>query len=176
MCIPALYVRARPCYLNCPHAVFPLFHTILPKQFGNIIRRNEGHVQPYRWRCISQLASRSAKARVSIRTEDLPQGTITLDPVPLEVDAPTYPTVILQARANMRKYDNCVLLTRVGGFYELYFEQAEQFGPLLNLKVAQKRTNAGPVPMVRSSNCLVWLSSMLKECRPVFLSSNWTDS
>jgi DNA mismatch repair ATPase MutS len=48
----------------------------------------------------------------------------------------------------MRRFENCVLLTRVGGFYELYFEHAEEFGPLLNLKVAQKRTNAGPVSMV----------------------------
>lgn len=48
----------------------------------------------------------------------------------------------------MRKFENCVLLTRVGGFYELYFEHAEEFGPLLNLKVAQKKTNAGPVSMV----------------------------
>ncbi|KAM5362578.1 hypothetical protein ACJZ2D_012490 [Fusarium nematophilum] len=33
------------------------------------------------------------------------------------------------------------------GFYELYFEHAEEYGPLLNLKVASKKTNAGPVPM-----------------------------
>lgn len=48
----------------------------------------------------------------------------------------------------MARFDNCVLLTRVGGFYELYFEHAEEYGPLLNLKVASKKTNAGPVPMV----------------------------
>lgn len=48
----------------------------------------------------------------------------------------------------MRKFENCVLLTRVGGFYELYFEQAEKYGPLLNLKVGKKSTSAGPVPMV----------------------------
>jgi DNA mismatch repair ATPase MutS len=41
-----------------------------------------------------------------------------------------------------------VLLTRVGGFYELYFDHAEEYGPLLNLKIAQKKTSAGPVPMV----------------------------
>jgi DNA mismatch repair ATPase MutS len=41
----------------------------------------------------------------------------------------------------MQKFENCVLLTRVGGFYELYFEHAEQFGPLMNLKVGQKKTN-----------------------------------
>ncbi|KAK7756832.1 hypothetical protein SLS62_001277 [Diatrype stigma] len=61
---------------------------------------------------------------------------------------PEYPTVVLQARRNMRKFDNCVLLTRVGGFYELYFEHAEEYGPLLNIKVAQRKTSAGPVPMV----------------------------
>jgi DNA mismatch repair ATPase MutS len=53
----------------------------------------------------------------------------------------------------MRKFENCVLLTRVGGFYELYFEQAEEFGPLLNIKVAQKPTRTTGVlrlvPMVR---------------------------
>ena len=64
---------------------------------------------------------------------------------------PAYPTVVLQARNNMRKYENCVLLTRVGSFYELYFDQADKYGPLLNLKVAQKKTAAGPVSMVRYS-------------------------
>ena len=47
----------------------------------------------------------------------------------------------------MQKFDKCVLLTRVGGFYELYFEHAEKYGPLLNIKVAQKKTSAGSVPM-----------------------------
>jgi DNA mismatch repair ATPase MutS len=71
-------------------------------------------------------------------------------PLPEEESGPAYPTVVLQARNNMNKFDNCVLLTRVGGFYELYFEHAEEYGPLLNLKVAQKKTSAGPVPMVTS--------------------------
>lgn len=31
---------------------------------------------------------------------------------------------------------------------KLYFEHAEKYGPLLNLKVAQKKTTAGPVSMV----------------------------
>ncbi|MCJ1350396.1 MAG: DNA mismatch repair ATPase msh1 [Icmadophila ericetorum] len=61
--------------------------------------------------------------------------------------APMYPTVIQQAYNNMRKFDNCVLLTKVGGFYELYLDQAAEYGPLLNIKVAQKLTTAGPVPM-----------------------------
>ena len=67
-----------------------------------------------------------------------------------EEEEPAYPTVVLQARRNMRRFDNCVLLTRVGGFYELYFEHAEEYGPPLNLKVTSKKTSAGPVAMVYS--------------------------
>lgn len=66
----------------------------------------------------------------------------------LQSDDPVYPTVVNGARLNMLKFENCVLLTRVGGFYELYFEHADIYGPQLNLKVAQKQTTAGPVSMV----------------------------
>ena len=66
----------------------------------------------------------------------------------LTKDGPAFPTVVLQARENMDKHKECVLLTKVGSFYEMYFEQAEKYGPLLNLKVAQKFTAAGNVPMV----------------------------
>ncbi|XXG94657.1 ribosomal protein P0 (A0) (L10E) [Hypoxylon texense] len=96
---------------------------------------------------------RGKKTRSSMRLEDLPQGPIKLDqPAPPEPSAdedsgPAYPTVVQQARRNMQKFENCVLLTRVGGFYELYFAHAEEYGPLLNLKVARKKTSAGPVPM-----------------------------
>src|SRR4029434_5555409 len=84
-----------------------------------------------------------------VALDELPQGMVAPpDPLPAEQDEPAYPTVVLQARRNMQKFDNCVLLTRVGGFYELYFEQADEYGPLLNIKVAQKKTAAGPVPMV----------------------------
>lgn len=91
---------------------------------------------------------RGKKTKASAALDELPQGLIPLEPLPIEVQVPAYPTVVLQALTNMRKFENCVLLTRVGGFYELYFEHAEEFGPLLNLKVAQKRTNAGFVSMV----------------------------
>jgi DNA mismatch repair ATPase MutS len=97
-----------------------------------------------------RLGHRGKKTKTVVQLEDLPQGRIALDPLPPPTeqdDGPAYPTVVLQARRNMARFENCVLLTRVGGFYELYFDQAEEFGPLLNLKVAQKKTNAGPVPM-----------------------------
>lgn len=83
-------------------------------------------------------------------SEDLLQYGAPLQPLQIGDKNPQYPTVILQARNNMRKFENCVLLTRVGGFYELYFEQAEQYGPQLNLKVGEKKTVAGPVAMVRT--------------------------
>lgn len=96
------------------------------------------------------LQTRGKKTTTSVMLDDLPQGLVVpSEPLPeVQEDEPAYPTVVLQARRNMQKFDNCVLLTRVGGFYELYFEHAEEYGPLLNLKVAQKKTSAGPVPMV----------------------------
>jgi hypothetical protein len=96
------------------------------------------------------LQTRGKKTKSSATLETLPQGLVPLEPLPIEAEVPAYPTVVLQALSNMRKFENCVLLTRVGGFYELYFEHAEEFGPFLNLKVAQKRTNAGFVSMVIS--------------------------
>lgn len=98
--------------------------------------------------------TRGKKTKTTVKVADLPQGLVPDDYLPPhtpedDVHVPAYPTVVLQARRNMRKFDNCVLLTRVGGFYELYFEHAEEYGPLLNLKVATKKTNAGPVSMVR---------------------------
>ena len=100
-----------------------------------------------------RVPNRGARKKASAKLDELPQGTIPLEPLALEEQEPTLPTVLLQARSNMRKFENCVLLTRVGGFYELYFEHADEFGPLLNLKVAPKstgpRTNPVIVSMVR---------------------------
>lgn len=99
---------------------------------------------------VPKVLKRKQPTSTSLDLKDLPQGLLPCTPVSVasQDEAPTYPTVVLQAQTNMRKFENCVLLTRVGGFYELYFEHAEEFGPLLNLKVAQKKTNAGPVSMV----------------------------
>jgi DNA mismatch repair ATPase MutS len=90
---------------------------------------------------------------VTVRAKPRPQGMVPPpeEDVPEHVEesisAPMYPTVIQQSLNNMRKFSHCVLLTRVGSFYELYFDQAETYAPLLALKLAKKRTNAGPVAM-----------------------------
>jgi DNA mismatch repair ATPase MutS len=40
----------------------------------------------------------------------------------------------------MLKYPDCVVLTELGNFYEMYFEHAQEFAPLLGLKLAKKPT------------------------------------
>ncbi|KAL1651379.1 MutS protein 1 [Diplodia intermedia] len=92
------------------------------------------------------------KKTTTLQANDLPQGLIggaPLEPDPDDDAGPAYPTVLQQVRNNMRKFDHCVLLTRVGNFYELYFEHAEEYGPLLNLKVSLRRSRPGlgPIPM-----------------------------
>jgi DNA mismatch repair ATPase MutS len=76
----------------------------------------------------------------------LPKRVIEDDPsIP---PAPSYPTVIQQALNNMRIFSNCVVLTRVGSFYEMYFDQAEVYSKLLDLKLAAKPISLGrKVPM-----------------------------
>ncbi|EHK15646.1 uncharacterized protein TRIVIDRAFT_39057 [Trichoderma virens Gv29-8] len=94
------------------------------------------------------------RSRTTVKLSDLPQGKVAVSPLsPEEQHEPAYPTVVLQARRNMDKFETCVLLTRVGSFYELYFENAEEYAALLNLKLTSKKTNAGPVPMVYSNLC-----------------------
>lgn len=129
------------------------------RQHHGILSR--AHVVP---RDFPHTQIRGKRTRTVVSLDDLPQGLVRAGSPPAasppgEHDeapaaaaaAPSYPTVVLQARRNMQRFDNCVLLTRVGGFYELYFEHADEYGPLLNLKVAQKKTAAGPVPMVTPS-------------------------
>ncbi|KAJ5157619.1 uncharacterized protein N7482_008719 [Penicillium canariense] len=75
---------------------------------------------------------RGAKTQTTAKWNDLPQGVVKLEAYDDGVDeAPRYPTVVQGHRNNMQKFKNCVILTRVGGFYEL----------------ASKKTSAGPVPM-----------------------------
>lgn len=64
---------------------------------------------------------RSAKTQATIKLKDLPQGVVKLEAYNDGVDdAPQYPTVVQGHRNNMQKFKNCVVLTRVGGFYEVW--------------------------------------------------------
>ena len=58
--------------------------------------------------------------------KDLPQGALKLEPyddgAADDDDAtstPRYPAVLQGHLNNMQKFKNCIVLTRVGGFYEV---------------------------------------------------------
>ncbi|KAK6460086.1 muts domain V-domain-containing protein [Scheffersomyces coipomensis] len=51
------------------------------------------------------------------------------------------------AKKLVESHPNCVSLIQVGSFYELYFEQAEEFGPKLGLRVATRKTTNFAIPM-----------------------------
>ncbi|KAL8297523.1 hypothetical protein RB600_002488 [Gaeumannomyces tritici] len=152
-------VHVCPCPCSC-HSSF----SYPPRRTGHFgparaaanAHQQQHHRQPWSRRTpshggtggfVGSCQARGARTKTVVKLEDLPQGLIEAEPLPVEETGPAYPTVILQARRNMDTFDNCVLLTRVGGFYELYFEHAQEYGPLLNIKVASKKTGAGVVPM-----------------------------
>lgn len=63
---------------------------------------------------------RGAKTKTTVKLKDLPQGVLKLEAYDDRVDeAPRYPTVVQGHRNNMQTFKNCVILTRVGGFYEV---------------------------------------------------------
>ncbi|KAK9247081.1 muts domain V-domain-containing protein [Lipomyces tetrasporus] len=98
------------------------------------------------------------KSKASYYSDSLEQGLLVTEDSQADIDAllhvadddkvdKNYPTVLHDAKNNMERLPNCVLLTRVGSFYELYFHQAEEYAPLLNLRLAKKKTAHGPVSM-----------------------------
>lgn len=95
------------------------------------------------------LWKRTAKRKTTVSVDALPQGA--LPPLPkIEADVPpekAYPTVMQQHLNNVRKFNDCVVLTRVGDFYEMYFDQVDQYAPLVNLKKAKRTTALGDVAM-----------------------------
>src|SRR4051794_29118691 len=64
-------------------------------------------------------ATRGAKRKTKMSVSDLPQGPLAALSTPMLPEEPVYPTVIAQVRANMKRFNTCVVLTRVGGFYEV---------------------------------------------------------
>ena len=108
-----------------------------------------GPHQQRRPQALPLIHERGAKSKTTIKLEDLPQGVIEGGPLPLTKDdeGPGYPTVVQQVWNNMQKFHDCVVLTRIGNFYELYLDHAEKYGPLLNLKVANKPTKGLPIAM-----------------------------
>ena len=77
-------------------------------------------IQPWSRFYPPEQAVRGKKTKSTITLDDK-QGLIEAESAELieDDDGPIYPTVVRQARNNMRKFSNCVLLTRVGNFYEV---------------------------------------------------------
>jgi hypothetical protein len=65
---------------------------------------------------------RGAKRKVVIDLDSLPQGPIEdgFDALPPQEDeASDYPPLLQQVHNNMLRFSHCVVITRVGGFYEV---------------------------------------------------------
>jgi hypothetical protein len=78
---------------------------------GHPVRRSDRFPPPW---------TRGAKIKSTFRLRDLPQGTLKLEPYNDGADeTPRYPTVVQGHRNHMQKFKNCVVLTRVGSFYEV---------------------------------------------------------
>lgn len=95
------------------------------------------------------LSHRGIKTRTVVKANDLPQGQLPPLPPDTSDDVPAkqYPTVLQQHLNNMRKFSDCIILTRVGDFYEMYFDQVDQYAHLVNLKKAKRSTALGDVAM-----------------------------
>lgn len=130
--------RARHLALNpIKYGCTALPGTSSPRVFGSEIVSRTG------------LSRRGIKTRTVIKANDLPQGQLPpLSPDPSDdIPAKQYPTVLQQHLNNVRKFTDCIVLTRVGDFYEMYFDQVDQYAHLVNLKKAKRTTALGDVAM-----------------------------
>jgi DNA mismatch repair ATPase MutS len=58
-----------------------------------------------------------------------------------------WPPLAKDVLRNLGRFPSCILLTRVGGFYESYFEQAPLLANLLGIKLANRSWGGRNVPM-----------------------------
>jgi DNA mismatch repair ATPase MutS len=97
----------------------------------------------------SAIFKRGAKRKTTVKLDTLVQGVLPALPQ-LEADLPpekVYPPVLQQHLNNVRKFGDCIVLTRVGDFYEMYFDQVDRYAHLVNLKKAKRATVLGDVAM-----------------------------
>lgn len=81
-----------------------------------------------------ELQRRGAKRKASLNLDEVPQGAIGTDALPPQDDVePAYPPLLQQVRNTMLKFDHCVVVTRVGGFYEVCIDNRDESNPLIML-------------------------------------------
>jgi hypothetical protein len=67
-----------------------------------------------------QAQRRGAKKKATLVLDGLPQGALDGSALPPQDDTePDYPPLLQEVRNNMLKFSHCVVVTRVGGFYEV---------------------------------------------------------
>lgn len=88
------------------------------------------------WPCLQVSQRRGAKRKTTLNLDEIQQGPLQLEALPPQDDAvPEYPPLLQQVRNNMLKFSHCVLLTRVGGFYEVLAQWA-----ILTVALLKRRT------------------------------------
>ncbi|CAD6891453.1 unnamed protein product [Tilletia laevis] len=85
-------------------------------------------------------------------SKDLASDALTDGPeVPLlhelGAEGQAWPPLAKEVLTNMARFPGCVLLTRVGGFYESYFSQAPELASLLSIKLASRTWGGRTVGM-----------------------------
>ncbi|CAJ0764745.1 9168_t:CDS:10, partial [Entrophospora sp. SA101] len=86
-----------------------------------------------------KIISRS-KTVSKIKVASLPTKKLISPYIEKERAGPELDTTIGRSvRLAQKEYPNCIILTRVGQFWELYFEQAEQIAPILDIKLAKRK-------------------------------------
>ncbi|ESK98406.1 dna mismatch repair protein [Moniliophthora roreri MCA 2997] len=83
------------------------------------------------------------------KTAVKPKKEPTKDPEEVEEFDDDQPRSALakEITENLSKFPHCILLTRVGNFYESYFDQAKEVASLLNIKLASRKWGGGRVSM-----------------------------
>lgn len=101
----------------------PASHITAPgRPFSSLARRSAKPRAPHSIgiRCYHASPRRDARKKTTLNVDTLPQGPIEGDPLPPQDDSlPEYPPLLQEVRNNMLKFSHCVLVTRVGGFYEV---------------------------------------------------------
>ena len=89
--------------------------------YPSLIRRSQS-LRPKLWQLIVPgFYPRGVKTKTIQKLDELPQGLLEGEDSLKndEDDGPSYPAVVQQAWNNMQKFRDCVILTRVGNFYEV---------------------------------------------------------
>ena len=93
-----------------------------PCQWPSPLTRESQRVPYEPWLQASPLfLLRGVKSKATTKLKDLPQGVLEgKEVLPSDEDeGPSYPAVVQQAWNNMQRFEDCVVLTRVGNFYEV---------------------------------------------------------